>query len=77
MVPEGKTDLISIDSVSNNRCVSLQALTLPPTHQKGKLLALRLICILVARPHDLQLPRNQLLQFYRTIHNGLIGDDQV
>jgi len=53
-----------------------KALTLPSSHQRGKLLALRLICILVVRPHDLELPRNQLLQFYRTIHNGLIGEDQ-
>lgn len=57
--------------------LSFQALTLPSTHQKGKLLALRLICILIVRPHDLQLPKNQLLQFYRIIHNGLISEDHV
>ena len=74
----------SIDSIIDNcllisECYfeTFQALSLPATHQKGKLLALRLLCSLIVRPHDLPLPRNQLLQFYRTAHNGLIGEDQV
>lgn len=38
--------------------------------------AVRLLCTLTVRPHDLQLPRNYLLQFYRALHHNLISDDQ-
>jgi hypothetical protein len=41
------------------------------------LAALRLLCTVVVRPHDIALPRNQLLLFFRTIHHSLVGQDQV
>lgn len=40
-------------------------------------MALRLLCTLVVRPQDVPLPRNQLLLFYRALHNALVGPDQV
>ena len=40
-------------------------------------MALRLLCTLVVRPHDVPLPRNQLLLFYRVLHQALVGQDQV
>ena len=40
-------------------------------------MALRLLCTLVVRPHDVQLPRNQLLLFYRALHHNLVGQDKV
>ncbi len=32
---------------------------------------------LMVRPHDVALPRNQLLQYYRSLHYALVGQDQV
>ena len=52
-------------------------MSLPATHHKGKLLALRLLCTLIVRPQDIPLPRNQLLIFYRSLHLGLTGQNQV
>ena len=54
-----------------------KALSLPAAFQRGKLCALRLLCMLTVRRHDIPLPRNHLLQFYRALHRGLVGDDQV
>ena len=55
----------------------LQALALPSSYHKGKLMALRLLCTVVVRPHDIALPRNHLLLFFRAIHHALVGQDQV
>ncbi len=55
----------------------LQALALPSSYHKGKIMALRLLCTVVVRPHDIALPRNQLLLFFRAIHHSLVGQDQV
>jgi hypothetical protein len=55
----------------------LQALALPNSYHKGKIMALRLLCTVVVRPHDIPLPRNQLLLFFRAIHHALVGQDQV
>jgi len=54
-----------------------QALALPSSYHKGKIMALRLLCTVVVRPHDIALPRNQLLLFFRAIHHSLVGQDQV
>lgn len=53
-----------------------KALALPSSYHKGKTLALRLLCTIVVRIHDIPLPRNQLLLFYRAIHHALVGQDQ-
>ena len=55
----------------------LQALALPSSYHKGKLMALRLLCTVLVRPHDIALPRNHLLLFFRAIHHALVGQDQV
>ncbi|XP_046445727.1 ral GTPase-activating protein subunit alpha-1-like isoform X1 [Daphnia pulex] len=53
-----------------------KALALPNSYHKGKIMALRLLCTVVVRPHDIPLPRNQLLLFFRAIHHALVGQDQ-
>lgn len=44
--------------------------------EKGKLLALRLLCWLTVRRHDIPLSFDFLARFYRTLHTGLLGEDQ-
>lgn len=55
----------------------LQALTLPASHHKGKVLAYRLLCVMVVRRHDIPPSRDMLTNFYRVLHQGLVGQDQV
>ena len=52
-----------------------RALTLPDTYQRGKMYALRLLCLLTIRPQDTPLPRTHLVQFYKVLHTGLTSDD--
>ncbi|KAK3890821.1 hypothetical protein Pcinc_005247 [Petrolisthes cinctipes] len=57
-----------------------RALSLPSTHHKGKVLAYRLLCVTVVRRHDIQPSREPsrdiLTNFYRVLHQGLVGQDQ-
>eukprot|EP00095_Tigriopus_kingsejongensis_P007384 maker-scaffold1916_size24942-snap-gene-0.4 protein:Tk07384 transcript:maker-scaffold1916_size24942-snap-gene-0.4-mRNA-1 annotation:"250 kda substrate of akt" len=50
-----------------------KALALPEAYQRGKLYALRLLCLLTCRPHDTPLSKTHLVQFYKVLHEGLTG----
>ena len=52
-----------------------RALHLPDTYQRGKMYALRLLCLLTIRPQDTPLPRTHLVQFYKVLHLGLTSGD--
>lgn len=52
-----------------------RALHLPDTYQRGKMYALRLLCLLTIRPQDTPLPRTHLVQFYKVLHHGLTSGD--
>merc|ERR1719419_571333 len=52
-----------------------RALALPDTYQRGKMYALRLLCLLTIRPQDTPLPRTHLVQFYKVLHHGLTSND--
>ncbi|CAG0893492.1 unnamed protein product [Darwinula stevensoni] len=52
------------------------AITLPTSYQKGKLLALKLICVITLQQKDVPLTKEHLTQFYRTLHYGLIATEQ-
>merc|ERR1719410_751567 len=52
-----------------------RALHLPDTYQRGKMYALRLLCLLTVRPQDTPLPRTHLVQFYKVLHLGLSNGD--
>ncbi|XP_037500049.1 probable Rho GTPase-activating protein CG5521 isoform X1 [Rhipicephalus sanguineus] len=53
-----------------------EATGLPEGFEKGKLLALRLLCWLTVRRHDIPLSFDYLARFYRVLHAGLLGEDQ-
>ncbi|KAL1416578.1 hypothetical protein MTO96_027799 [Rhipicephalus appendiculatus] len=53
-----------------------EATGLPEGYEKGKLLALRLLCWLTVRRHDIPLSFDYLARFYRVLHAGLLGEDQ-
>ncbi|CAH1791020.1 unnamed protein product [Owenia fusiformis] len=53
-----------------------EALNLPQTYKKGKLLAYRLLCELTIRRHDSILGMDHLSQFYRVLHYSLVDSDQ-
>ena len=50
-----------------------RALSLPDTYHRGRLYAIRLLCLLTARCHDSPLPKTHLVQFYKVLHEGLTG----
>ena len=52
-----------------------RALLLPDTYQRGRMYALRLLCLLTVRPQDTPLPRTHLIQFYKVLHQGLCCGD--
>ncbi|XP_021917093.1 ral GTPase-activating protein subunit alpha-1 isoform X3 [Zootermopsis nevadensis] len=54
-----------------------KALTLPSSYQKGKLCAYRLLCTMTVTPQDISSPRDHLVQFYKVLHQGLVGTDQA
>ncbi|PSN32061.1 Ral GTPase-activating protein subunit alpha-2, partial [Blattella germanica] len=54
-----------------------KALSLPSTYQKGKLCAYRLLCTMTVTPQDISPPRDHLPQFYKVLHQGLVGTDQA
>ncbi|XP_068249956.1 ral GTPase-activating protein subunit alpha-2 isoform X1 [Palaemon carinicauda] len=53
-----------------------KALTLPSQFHRGKTSAYRLLCMMMVRQHDIQPPKDILTQFYRVLHQGLVGPDQ-
>ncbi|XP_075723162.1 ral GTPase-activating protein subunit alpha-1 isoform X3 [Rhipicephalus microplus] len=53
-----------------------EAMGLPEGFDKGKQLALRLLCWLTVRRHDIPLSFDYLARFYRVLHAGLLGEDQ-
>lgn len=63
--------------LSQEHIVYLQALTLPPPFHRGKTLAYRLLCVMMVRKHDIPPPKDILTHFYRVLHQGLVGQDQV
>ena len=52
-----------------------RALLLPDTYQRGRMYALRLLCLLTVRPQDAPLSRTHLVQFYKVLHAGLTSGD--
>ena len=48
-----------------------RALNLPETYQRGKIYALRLLCLMSCRQHDNPLPKTHLVQFYKVMHESL------
>ena len=50
-----------------------RALQMQPeeTYQRGRLYALRLLCMATVRPHDFPLAKTHLVQFYKFLHSGL------
>eukprot|EP00092_Neocalanus_flemingeri_P011414 GFUD01012300.1.p1 GENE.GFUD01012300.1~~GFUD01012300.1.p1 ORF type:complete len:1967 (-),score=283.48 GFUD01012300.1:286-6186(-) len=52
-----------------------RALMLPDTYQRGRMYALRLLCLLTVRQQDTPLPRTHLVQFYKVLHMGLTSGD--
>ncbi|XP_029849633.3 ral GTPase-activating protein subunit alpha-1 [Ixodes scapularis] len=53
-----------------------EAQGLPEGYERGKLLALRLLCWLTVRRHDVPLSFDLLARFYNVLHTGLLGEDQ-
>ncbi|EEC20474.1 tuberin, putative, partial [Ixodes scapularis] len=53
-----------------------EAQGLPEGYERGKLLALRLLCWLTVRRHDVPLSFDLLARFYNVLHTGLFGEDQ-
>lgn len=54
-----------------------QALNLSDSFEKGKLYAYRLLCTLTVRKHDITLSQYHVIEFYKFLHQGLIGRNQV
>nr|CAD7424624.1 unnamed protein product [Timema monikensis] len=54
-----------------------KALTLPGQYHRGKLCAYRLLCQMTVIPQDIPLPRDHITQFYKVLHQGLVGTDQA
>ncbi len=54
-----------------------QSLNLPEKFKQGKLLAYKLLCILMLRRHDLPLHKDYLVHFYYALHHGFMANDQV
>lgn len=54
-----------------------QALALPNDYHKGKLSAFQLLCIISLAPQDLPPPKDHIIEYYRALHQGLVGTDQV
>ena len=46
-------------------------------HKAGRMLAYKLMCLMTVRRHDKDLSSEHLTHFYRLLHVGLTGSDQV
>ncbi|KAB7502536.1 Ral GTPase-activating protein subunit alpha-1 [Armadillidium nasatum] len=53
-----------------------RAFNLPSQYSSGKLLAYRLLCKILVRQQDVPLSKDLIAQFYRVIHQGLVGHEQ-
>ncbi|XP_023240859.1 ral GTPase-activating protein subunit alpha-1-like isoform X3 [Centruroides sculpturatus] len=53
-----------------------QAINLPDEYHQGKILAYKLLCILTLQRQDIPFSRDYLIQFYKTLHYGLVGTNQ-
>ncbi|GIY68478.1 hypothetical protein CDAR_112172 [Caerostris darwini] len=53
-----------------------EALNLPDKYKEGKLLAFKLLCMLIVRRHDILLLREYTAHFYYALHYGLMANDQ-
>ena len=51
-----------------------RALSLPEAYHRGKLYALRLLCLFTCRQNDTPLPKTHLVQFFKVLHEGLTGN---
>lgn len=69
--------MYNLGFITLNPSFFLQALTLPPPFHRGKTLAYRLLCVMMVRKHDIPPPKDILTHFYRVLHQGLVGQDQV
>ena len=47
------------------------------SHKPGRVLAFKLICMLTVKNHRLEPSNDHLIHFYRFLHEGLTGPDQV
>ena len=59
--------------------ISCQAMSLSRAtdHKAGRMLAYKLMCLMTVRRHDKDLSSEHLTHFYRLLHVGLSGSDQV
>lgn len=53
-----------------------EAINLPDEYHQGKILAYKLLCILTLQRQDIPFTRDYLVQFYKTLHYGLVGTNQ-
>ncbi|GFS68356.1 hypothetical protein NPIL_633392 [Nephila pilipes] len=53
-----------------------EALNLPEKYKDGKLLAFKLLCLLIVRRHDISLLKEYIAHFYYALHYGLMANDQ-
>ncbi|CAB4058858.1 Ral GTPase-activating protein subunit alpha-1 [Lepeophtheirus salmonis] len=64
-----------IVKIRNNQGVTLDNMSTPPCPEyvppRGRIYALRLLCLMTIRPHDNPLPKTHLIQFYKLLHQGL------
>ncbi len=53
------------------------SLSVASNHKPGRVLAYKLMCMMTVRRHDKKLSSEHLAHFYRLLHDGLTGSDQV
>ena len=46
-------------------------------HKPGRVLAFKLMCMMTMKNHGLQMSSNHFVHFFRLLHVGLTGADQV
>jgi len=49
-----------------------RALSLPDAYHRGRIYALRLLCLITVKEHDTPISEAHLVNFYQVLHNGLI-----
>lgn len=54
-----------------------QALALPNDYNRGKVCAYELLCDLILSCKDINIPKDNVIEFYRVLHVGLTGTHQV
>ena len=58
-------------------CVQAASLSVSNEFKSGRLLAYKLMCVMTVCRHDVPLTQEYLTHFYRLMHIGLTGTDQV